>query len=122
MSVGGVASLAVDPTFMAFGHAANYRDQIGSAPVGCLVIMDTADRAVGAGSHFAAGAASPIAMGVIFQLRKSEVANPKKGDRITIEGVVYKIISAPRFDDPERLVFTFTVDPQPQSVAASTLP
>ena len=44
-----------------------------------------------------------------FELRASEVANPRPGDRLTVGGATFVIQGEPERRDPDRLVWTSDV-------------
>lgn len=48
---------------------------------------------------------------VVVTVRASEWREPKKGDRLEFEDERFEVIAAPRFDDPQRLVWTLECEP-----------
>ena len=47
----------------------------------------------------------------VFDVRTSEVADPRPGDRLTLNGVDYVIQGEPERRDPDRLIWTLDVRP-----------
>jgi hypothetical protein len=46
-----------------------------------------------------------------FEVRASEVANPRPGDQVTVAGETFIVQGEPERRDPERLVWTLEVRP-----------
>ncbi|MCC2664968.1 MAG: hypothetical protein K0R41_2879 [Geminicoccaceae bacterium] len=46
-----------------------------------------------------------------FEVRASEVANPRPGDQLTVGGEVFALQGEPERRDPDRLVWTLEVRP-----------
>lgn len=44
----------------------------------------------------------------VFDVRRSEISQPKKGDELTFEGETYIIIGEPVSRDPDRLIWTLS--------------
>jgi hypothetical protein len=90
---------AVDATFAAFGLEAVYTPA-GGDPVPVRVIARRPDTIVGFGdTRIHAGTA-------IFELRASEVANPRPGHQLTVGGDTFVIQGEPERRDPDRLVWS----------------
>jgi hypothetical protein len=95
---------AVDATFAAFGIDATYTPA-GGAPVGVRVIAKRPDTIVGFGeTRIHAETAT-------FDVRASEVADPRTGDQLTIGAETFVIRGEPERRDPDRLVWTLDVRP-----------
>ena len=95
---------AVDATFAAFGSDALYTPA-GGEPVPVRVIARRPDAIVGFGdTHIHAETAT-------FELRASEVADPRPGDRLTVGGETFVVQGEPERRDPDRLVWTLDVRP-----------
>lgn len=47
----------------------------------------------------------------MFDVRASEVAGPRPGDRLTLDGVDYVIQGEPERRDPDRLIWTLDLRP-----------
>jgi hypothetical protein len=92
----------VDETFAAFGIAALYTPAGGEA-VSVRVIARRPDTIVGLGeTHIHAETAT-------FEVRASEVANPRPQDQLTISGKTFVVQGEPGRRDPDRLVWTLDV-------------
>ena len=95
---------AVDATFAAFGIDAVYTPA-GGEPVPVRVIARRPDTIVGFGeTRIHAETAT-------FELRASEVANPRPGDQLTVGGETFVVQGEPERRDPDRLVWTLDVRP-----------
>jgi hypothetical protein len=95
---------AVDATFAAFGIDAVYAPAGGEA-VSVRVIAKRPDTVVGFGeTRIHAETAT-------FEVRASEVANPRPDDQLTVDGVTFVIQGEPERRDPDRLVWS--VDARP---------
>jgi hypothetical protein len=95
---------AVDATFAAFGIDATYTPA-GGELVSVRVIARRPDTIVGFGdTRIHAETAT-------FELRVSEVANPRPGDQFTIGSDTSVIQGEPERRDPERLVWSLGVRP-----------
>jgi hypothetical protein len=95
---------AVDVTFAAFGIDAVYMPA-GGEPVSVRVIARRQDTIVGFGeTRIHAETAT-------FELRASEVANPRSGDQLTVGGESFVIQGEPERRDPDRLVWKVDVRP-----------
>jgi hypothetical protein len=93
---------AVDATFAAFGIDAIHTPA-GGDPVGVRVIARRPDTIVGFGeTRIHAETAT-------FEVRASEVANPRPGDQLTIGTETFIVQGEPERRDPERLVWTLEV-------------
>ena len=93
---------AVDATFAAFGIDATYTPA-GGEPVSLRLIARPPDTIVGFGdTRIHAETAT-------FELRASEVANPRPDDQLTVGGQTFVIQGEPERRDPDRLVWTLDV-------------
>ncbi|MDH3770207.1 MAG: hypothetical protein OET79_04350 [Nitrospirota bacterium] len=95
---------AVDATFAAFGIDAVYTPA-GGDPVGVRVIAKRPDTIIGFGDT------RVHAETTTFELRASEVANPRPGDQLMVDGDAFVIQSEPERRDPDRLVWSLDVRP-----------
>ncbi|MGH6896008.1 MAG: head-tail joining protein [Geminicoccaceae bacterium] len=99
-----VFSGAVDATFEAFGIDAIYTPAEGE-PVSVRVIARRPDTIVGFGdTRIHAETAT-------FELRASEVANPRPGDQLTVGGEAFIVQGDPERRDPDRHVWILDVRP-----------
>ena len=92
-------SAAVDTVFARFGVNAVYTPD-GGGPVDIKVIARRPDEIVGFGET------RVLTETALFEVRASEVAEPRPGDQLTIDGTDYVIQGEPERRDPERLVWT----------------
>jgi hypothetical protein len=93
---------AVDATFAAFGSDAVYTPA-GGEPVSVRVIARRPDTIVGFGeTRIHAETAT-------FELRASEVANPRPDDQLAVASDTFIIQGEPERRDPDRLVWTLDV-------------
>ena len=93
---------AVDATFAAFGIDATWTPA-GGAPVGVRVIARRPDTIGGFGeTRIHAETAT-------FEVRASEVANPRPQDQLTIGGETFVVQGEPERRDPDRLVWSLDV-------------
>jgi hypothetical protein len=90
--------------FMMFGRAAAYTPP-GGSPSACIVVVDRAD------DRPELGGATFVAAQNVIEVRKSEIAAPVKGGQFAIAAETFKIVAAPRCDDPERIVWTCLCNP-----------
>jgi len=95
---------AVDATFAAFGVDALYT-AAGGEPVGVRVIAKRPDTIVGFGET------RIHAQTATFEVRASEVADPRPEDQLTVGGDTFVIQGEPERRDPDRLVWTVDVRP-----------
>ena len=94
---------SVDATFAAFGLDAVYTPADGD-PVGVRVIARRPDAIVGFGeTRIHAETAT-------FEVRASEVADPRPGDQLTV-GEAFIVHGEPERRDPDRLVWTLDTGP-----------
>jgi hypothetical protein len=93
---------AVDATFAAFGIDAIYNPASGE-PVSVRVIASRPDTIVGFGET------RIHAETAIFELRASEVANPRPDDDLIVDGQTFVIQGEPERRDPDRMVWTVDV-------------
>ncbi|MBM3552502.1 MAG: hypothetical protein FJX45_12225 [Alphaproteobacteria bacterium] len=92
--------------FASFGVSASYLspDFVTSA---CVVVLNQADDSVTLGNV-------PLVAGqTIVEVRVSELAAPVKGGVFTVDGRDYRIVAAPKRNDPSGLVWTCLCDLQP---------
>ena len=95
---------AVDATFAAFGIDATYTPT-GSDPIPVRVIARRPDTIVGFGdTRIHAETAT-------FELRASEVASPRSGDQLVLDGEAFVVQGEPERRDPDRIVWTVDVRP-----------
>jgi hypothetical protein len=95
---------AIDATFAAFGVNAVYTP-VGGEPVQVRVIARRPDTIVGFGeTRIHAETAT-------FEVRVSEVANPRPDDQLTVDGATFVIQGEPERRDPDRLVWTLDAKP-----------
>jgi hypothetical protein len=93
---------AVDATFAAFGIDALYTPA-DAEPVSVRVIARRPDTIVGFGeTRIHAETAT-------FEVRASEVANPRHDDQLVVDGETFVIQGEPERRDPDRLVWTLDV-------------
>jgi hypothetical protein len=93
---------AVDATFAAFGTDATYTPA-GGEPVGVRVITRRPDTIVGFGeTRIHAETAT-------FEVRASEVPDPRPSDQLTVDGQTFVIQGEPERRDPDRRVWTLDV-------------
>jgi hypothetical protein len=95
---------AVDATFAAFGIDAVYTPA-GGAPVPVRVIARRPDAIVGFGETRIHTETATI------EVRASEVASPRPGDRLTFGSDTFVIQGEPERRDPDRLVWALDVRP-----------
>jgi hypothetical protein len=95
---------AVDASFAAFGVDAIY-ELAGGDPNSVRVIARQPDTIVGFGET------RIHAETAIFEVRSSEVAMPRPGDQLNVDGEGYVIQGEPVRRDPDRLVWTVDVRP-----------
>jgi hypothetical protein len=90
---------AVDATFAAFGIDA-VCTPAGGEPIPVRVIARRPDTIVGFGdTRIHAEMAT-------FEVRASEVASPRPGDQLTVDGDTFVIQGEPERRDPDRLVWS----------------
>jgi hypothetical protein len=95
---------AVDATFAAFGIDAVYTPA-GGDPITVRVIARRPDTIVGFGeTRIHAETAT-------FEVRASEVANPRPHDQLIVDGQTFVVRGEPERRDPDRLVWTVDVRP-----------
>jgi hypothetical protein len=95
---------AVDATFTAFGMDAFYQPADGD-PITVRVIARRPDTIVGFGETRIHAETTG------FEIRVSEVASPRSGDQLTVDGEGYIVQGEPERRDPDRLVWTVDVRP-----------
>jgi hypothetical protein len=89
---------AVDATFAAFGIDAVYAPA-GGEPVSVRVIARRPDTIVGFGDT------RIHAETAMFEVRVSEVASPRQGDQLTVDGETFVVQGEPERRDPDQLVW-----------------
>jgi hypothetical protein len=95
---------AVDATFAAFGIDAVYTPA-GGEPVSVRLTARRPDTIVGFGdTRIHAETAT-------FELRASEVASPRPGDQLIVDGQTFVVQGEPERRDPDRLVWSVDVRP-----------
>jgi hypothetical protein len=96
---------AVDATFAEFGIDALYTPA-GGDPVSVRVIARRPDAIVGFGeTRIHAETAT-------FEVRASEVANPRPDDQLIFDGQTFVLQGEPERRDPDRLVWMLDVRPE----------
>jgi hypothetical protein len=95
---------AVDATFAAFGIDAVYTPA-GGEPVSVRVIAKRPDTIVGSGETRIHTETA------IFELRASEIGNPRPGDQLTVAGDTFVVQGEPERRDPDRLVWSLDTRP-----------
>ena len=95
---------AVDATFAAFGIHAVYTPA-GGDPVTVRVIARRPDTIVGFGDT------RIHAETAMFEVRASEVANPRPDDQLVVDGQIFVIQGEPERRDPDRLVWSLDTRP-----------
>jgi hypothetical protein len=95
---------AVNATFAAFGIDATYAPA-GGEPVPVRVIAKRPDTIVGFGET------RIYAETAIFEVRASDVANPRPNDQLIVDGQTFVVQGEPERRDPDRRVWT--VDARP---------
>jgi hypothetical protein len=95
---------AVSATFAAFGIDAVYTPAHGD-PIAVRVMARRPDTIVGFGET------RIHAETAIFELRTSQVSQPKPGDGLVVDGDSFVIQGEPARQDPDRLVWTVDVRP-----------
>jgi hypothetical protein len=93
---------AVDATFAAFGIDALYTPA-GGGPVPVRVIARRPDTIVGFGDTRIHTETAT------FEVRASEVANPRPHDQLTIGGEIFVVQGEPERRDPDQLVWRLDV-------------
>jgi hypothetical protein len=89
----------VDATFAAFGIDATYTPASGE-PVSVRVIAKRPD------TIFGFGETRIHAETATFEVRASEVANPRPDDQLTVDGQTFVIQGEPERRDPDRLAWS----------------
>jgi hypothetical protein len=95
---------AVDATFAAFGIDAVYTPAVGD-PIPVRAIAHRPDTIVGFGET------RIYAETATFEVRASEVADPRPDDQLTVGGNIFIVQGEPERRDPDRLVWTLDVRP-----------
>jgi hypothetical protein len=95
---------AVNATFAAFGIDAVYTPADGE-PVPVRVIARRPDTIVGFGE------ARIHAETAMFELRASEVADPRPGDQLTVGSETFVVQGEPERRDPDRRVWSLDARP-----------
>ena len=93
---------AVDATFAGFGIDAVYTPA-GGDPVPVRVIARRPDTIVGFGETRIHAETATV------ELRVTEVASPRPGDQLTVDGDIFVVQGEPERRDPDRLVWTLDV-------------
>lgn len=95
-------SLTIDATFVAFGIDATYTP-VGDSAFDVRVITKRHDTIVGFGETRIHAATA------IFELRASEIPDPRPGDQLTVGDETFVIQGEPERRDPDRRVRTLDV-------------
>jgi hypothetical protein len=95
---------AVDATFAAFGIDSLYTPA-GGEPMSVRVIARRPDTIVGFGETWIHTETAT------FEVRASDVANPRPGDQITVGIEMFVVQGEPERRDPDRLVWFLDVRP-----------
>ena len=95
---------AVDATLAAFGIDAVYTPT-GGEPVPVRVIARRPDTIIGFGETRIHSETTT------FEVRASEVADPRPGDQLSVGGETFVVQGEPDRRDPDRLVWTLDVRP-----------
>jgi len=93
---------AVDATFAVLGSDAVYTP-VGGDPVSVRVIARRPDTIVGFGETLIHTETTA------FELRASEITNPRPDDQLTVDGQTFVVQGEPERRDPDRLVWTLDV-------------
>ncbi|MBC8268472.1 MAG: hypothetical protein H8E36_06965 [Rhodospirillaceae bacterium] len=104
MTFATLASEALDITFDEFGVDALYSPQEGTA-VNIRVIAIRPDEIVGFGET------QIHAETALYEVRASELSQPRPDDLLTIDGADYVIQGEPERRDPHRLVWALDTRP-----------
>jgi hypothetical protein len=99
-----VFQAAVDATFAAFGIDAIYTPA-GGEPVPVRIIAKRPDTIVGFGDTRVHTETAT------FELRASEVPNPRPDDQLIVDGQTFVIQGEPERPDPDRLVWSLDTRP-----------
>ena len=94
----------VDATFATFGIEASYTPA-GGDPVSGRVIAKRPDTIMGFGETRIHTETAT------FEIRTSEVANPRPDDQLIVDGQTFVIQGEPERRDPDRLVWALDVRP-----------
>jgi hypothetical protein len=95
---------AVDATFAAFGIEATCTPA-GGEPVSVRVIARRPDTIVSFGETRIHTETAT------FEVRASEIANPRQGDQLIVDGQIFVVQGEPERRDPDRLVWTLDIRP-----------
>jgi hypothetical protein len=95
---------AIDGVFDAFGSSATYVPA-GSDPLVVKVIARRPDAVLGFGET------RVHAETATFEVRASEVASPRSGDQLVLDGETFVVQGEPERRDPDRIVWTVDVRP-----------
>lgn len=108
MAFAADAQAAVDAAFMEFGRSATFSaltragpPETFAAPVTVVVVPTTRDALAGGFSQTTLRADERL-----VTLKASEAASPKRGDKLVMDSVVYRINSDPERRDRFGLVWT----------------
>ncbi|WP_018407924.1 head-tail joining protein [Methylocystis rosea] len=100
------AARTLQSVFARFGTPASYVSP-DLVTTDCRIVVNSADEVVALGNV-------PIVAGrMIVEVRASEIAAPSKGGAFIADNREFKIVGAPRHEDPSGLVWTCMCDPQP---------
>ena len=104
MTFEAMASEALDTVFAEFGLDAVFTPQSGE-PLAVRVLARRPDEIVGFGETRIHTETS------VFEVRTSEITDPRPGDQLTLGGIDYVIQGEPERRDPDRLIWTLDVRP-----------
>jgi hypothetical protein len=92
----------INVLFSVLGQPATYTPE-GGTPLSIRMITRCPDEIENLGG------AQVIVGTTLFDIQKSDVPHPKKGDELTLDGVTYIVLSEPVSRDPDRLIWTLSV-------------
>lgn len=98
-----LAARTLQSVFARFGVAATHRTP-ALVDTACDVVVNGADDVETIGN------VALVAGQRLVEVRVSQVAAPLKGDSFIVDALEFKIVAAPRRDDPSRLVWTCLCD------------
>jgi hypothetical protein len=99
-------SSALEDVYATFGTPARYiSPDLVTTP--CVIVIAGADDVASLGN------VQIVAGQTIIEVRSSEIVTPKKGGVFVVEAREFRIVAAPKNEDPDRLVWTCICDLQP---------
>jgi|SRR5581483_362837 len=99
------SKLAVDSSFAMWGKDATYTAPGSGSPLACRVILREKDEEA---TDFGLSG-RPVTRGRVIEVRASEIATPARDGVFNVGANALKVVSDPRADDDERLVWILTV-------------